>query len=327
MSGRFSDELLAVQFAGMWETLGRPREFEIVEQGAHSGQFAHDVLTATRVADGAFFEAIRYTIVEPFPVLRDRQTETLAEFAAKVEWRPSLDELPPFHGVHFSNELLDALPVHLVKWTGSAWHERHVTLAGDALTVVDLPLADSRLAERLARIPSPVPDGYQTEINLAAIAWVESVAQRLKRGFVIAVDYGFPREEFFAPHRTAGTLRAYARHQAVASPLEAIGHCDITAHVEWTSLSERAAQCGLQLAGFTDQHHFITGLLAAHPELAAPRDAKFGPALQTLLHPAHLGMKFQFLVLSKAVAADAKLAGLRFMREPHAALGLLTGDP
>src|SRR5256886_8272882 len=111
--GPLFGELLAAQFAEIWERLGRTENFLIVEQGAHHGQFACDVLESTRRRVPDFFSALRYQIVEPFPALQDRQLETLRQFRDRVLWQKSLNELEPFVGIHFSNELLDAMPVNL----------------------------------------------------------------------------------------------------------------------------------------------------------------------------------------------------------------------
>ncbi len=315
--GPLFGRLMAEQFAEMWEVLGRPAMFDLIEQGAHGGEFARDVLEALQRHHPAVFETARYQIIEPFPVLRSRQITTLAEFSQHVSWRNSLTDLSSFQGIHFSNELIDAFPVHLVKWTGHEWLEQHVTEGGDAFRFVDLPLTTTELATAVQKIPLPLPVGYETEINLAAQQWITDVSSKLERGFVLAVDYGYPRDEFYAPHRATGTLRSYAKHRVVASPLEAVGEADITAHVEWSGLSGQAETCGLRVLGFTDQHHSITGLLAGplQQEFAAGVDPKRARALQTLLHPNHLGMKFQFLVLAKNIAvAEAALSGLRFAR-------------
>jgi SAM-dependent MidA family methyltransferase len=214
------------------------------------------------------------------------------------------------------------MPVHIVRWTGGEWVERCVTLEADGFGFVDAPLSDERLARRLAAINLPLPAGYETEVNLMQPRWLAAVASKLDRGYVIAVDYGFPRDEFYAPHRTAGTLRSYAQHTLLPHPFAHIGEADITAHVEWTSLAEHARACGLQIAGFTDQHHFLTGLLTDDLARELERDPKTGRALQTLLHPGFLGMKFQFLVLSRNVASPEGLRGLRFARDAEAWLGL-----
>ncbi len=281
--GPLFGRLLAAQFAEMWTTLGRPEVFTIVEQGAHDGAFARDVLEAAREHHPDFFAALRYEIVEPSPVLQARQAETLSPFRTKVLGHPTLADLPPFCGVHFSNELIDALPVHVVQWTGAEWLERHVTERDDRFVFVNRPLSDPALAERLHEVPLPLPAGYETEINLCALEWIATVSEKLARGFLLAADYGFPRAEFYAPHRTRGTLRSYAKHRVTTSSLAEIGHADITAHVEWTSLAERAEASGLCLAGFADQHHFITGLLAGElsQEFGPASDAKTRRALQT----------------------------------------------
>src|ERR1700674_1904129 len=112
--GPLFGRLLAAQFAEMWERLGKIDNFVIVEQGAHHGDFARDVLDAARSRFPEIFSALRYRIVEPFPPLQDRQSQTLSEFGDRVRWRRSLDELEPFVGLHFSNELLDAFPAHLL---------------------------------------------------------------------------------------------------------------------------------------------------------------------------------------------------------------------
>ena len=308
--GPLFGRLMAAQFREMWEKLEWPNEFKIVEQGAHEGDFARDVLESCASFYPEFFAKIRYEIVEPFPVLRLRQRERLNGFAKKIEWKESLDDLPPFRGVHFSNELLDAMPVHLVKWLDNRWHERFVIETDGAFSLEDRPLEDQELRTRTGLIPLPLPDAYETEINLEALRWVDAVSAKLEAGFILAVDYGFPRDGFFSPHRSHGTLQCYARHRVRPSPLENVGETDITAHVEWTSLMERARANGLTSAGFTDQHHFITGLLSK--TLATSTDDKFTRALNTLMHPGFLGMKFQYLGLARNVKEAASLSGFRF---------------
>ena len=316
--------LMAAQFVEMWTLLGRPRQFVIVEQGANNGQFARDVFEAAERLDPAFFAALHYRIVEPFPILRARQAKTLAPHAARMRWSESLDALDPFCGIHFSNEVLDAMPVHLVRWSGTEWTERRVTETSGVFELVNLPVADSALREQLTKVPQPHSSGYETEVNLAAPAWMEAVAQKVEQGYVVAVDYGFARDEFFAPTRTTGTLQCRAHHRLLQSPLERVGEMDITAHVEWTSIAERATSAGLQLLGFTDLHHFITGLLAEESgaDLIRVQNPKTQRTVHTLLDPRFLGMKFQFLVLGKNIAAAPMLAGLRFARDARTALAV-----
>lgn len=323
--GPLFGKLLAGQFAEIWEALGRPDDFVIVEQGAHHGEFATDVLEALGEQQPDFFEVVRYRIVEPFPVLRQRQQGVLRQFGAKLEWFASLEEMDSFCGVHFSNELLDAMPVHLLIATGDdgerRWHERLVERTSCGFTFVDRPVSDRRLLERLAKIPPAPSEHYETEVNLAALDWIETLAGKLRRGVVLAADYGWARPEYYAASRRTGTLQCYAEHRVLPSLLEGVGASDITAHVEWTSIAERAEECGLRVAGFTDQHHFLTGLLSCHPELLSV-GAEKSRALQTLIHPEFLGVKFQFLGLTKNFPQANSLGGFQFARESRRALGL-----
>ncbi|MBA3544171.1 MAG: SAM-dependent methyltransferase [Chthoniobacterales bacterium] len=317
--------LMAGQFAEIWEALGRPGDFMIVEQGAHHGEFATDVLAALRDRFPECFASARYWIVEPFAVLRKRQAGVLRPFAGRMEWAESLETMEPFCGVHFSNELLDAMPVHLLVTTGEGeerrWCERMVERTSCGFTFVDRAISDERLRSRLTKIPPVPPAGYETEVNLAALDWIEMLSRKLRRGMVLVADYGLARHEFYAPSRRSGTLQCYAEHRVLPSLLEQVGQSDLTTHVEWTSLAEQAEECGLRLAGFIDQHHFLTGLLSSRPELAA-EGAQQSRALQTLIHPELLGVKFQFLGLGKDFPTEASLGGFKFARDSRRALGM-----
>ncbi|HKP02546.1 MAG TPA: SAM-dependent methyltransferase [Chthoniobacterales bacterium] len=323
--GPLFGRLLAAQFAEMWELLGRPGDFVIVEQGAHHGDFARDALSTARERSPDFFAALQYRIVEPFSVLQDRQRGRLEEFRRKMAWEKSLDEMAPFHGVHFSNELLDAMPVHLIarKKDNSGWQERLVGLAGDEFVFVERPIDDQRLRLQIEKLP-PIPTSpYETEVNVAALNWVASVSRKLTRGFVLAVDYGYARGQFYAAERSSGTLQSYAGHRTLPSPLRGIGEADITAHVDWTSIAERAEECGFTLNGFTDQYHFVTGLVSrlAGDQAAGEAAPSTRRALQTLLHPELLGTRFQYLALGKDAPAD-RLSGFCLARDARCSVEL-----
>jgi SAM-dependent MidA family methyltransferase len=294
--GPLFGQLLSAQFAEIWEQLGKPDNFDIVEQGAHNGQFAFDVLQAAQKRAPEFFEALRYRIVEPFPVLRERQRRTLQAFGDKIQWSASLQ---PFVGVHFSNELLDAMPLRLI----SSGMEKSVGFDGEKFVFVERPVDD---------------EGKFDEI---ALDWIEQVAVNLQRGYVIAIDYGRSENDF------QGNIQVRAQHRYLDSPFEEIGHADITMHVHWPSVAERAQAKGLRIAGFTDQHHFLTGIVSelgrgGSPEPPLLDSPKTKRALQTLLHPEMLGRAFQVLALAKNVDPHApRLAGFKFAREPDSALG------
>ncbi len=218
--GPLFGRLLGAQFVEMWESLGRPGDFVIVEQGAHHGDFARDVLGAVRERAPDFFSTLRYRIIEPFPILRERQGVALRDFSEKVTWEKSLDDLEPFNGVHFSNELLDAMPVRLLSRTDAGWQERCVAESGDEFRFVLEPITDAELRRHLETIPHDLSGPYETEVNLAALKWIETLAQKLNRGYVLTVDYGsFARELLRA--------RTNQRH---ASMLCASSHHLFTAH-------------------------------------------------------------------------------------------------
>ena len=317
--GPLFGRLLAVQFEEMWERLERPARFEVLEQGANNGDFAHDVLCAAQRSP-AFYEALRYGIAEPFALNAARQQERLGGFGDKVRWHASLEAHPTFTGVHFSNELVDAFPVHRVTFRRGEWRECYVDANAHSggLCWAEGPLSTPALAAFLPHLP-PV-EGYETEINLAAPAWMEAVAGRLERGYALVADYGFSRADYYLPERTRGTLAAYRDHRVSEDVLADPGGQDITAHVDFTTLAERAAMAGLALVGFTDQHHFLAALgRSVFPDITDP--AQLTPARQkemrafaTLTHPTLLGRAFQVLALAKNAPSD--LRGYAFARAP-----------
>jgi SAM-dependent MidA family methyltransferase len=295
--GPLFGQLLASQFSEIWERLGKLNDFVIVEQGAHDGQFALDVLEFLQKRLPAFFDALHYRILEPFPILEQQQRRRLEAFGDKVKWPDSPE---PFTGVHFSNELLDAMPVRLI----SDGTEKLVVLDGDKFVFVERQVDKAVL-------------------NQPALDWMDEIAANLQRGYVIAIDYGCTDEDF------RRTVQVRAQHRNLHSPFDSIGEADITMSVDWRSIVERARANGLRVVGFTDQHHFLTGIISqfgrgGSPEPPAgdwgqsplPDSRKAKRELQTLLHPEMLGRAFQVLALAKNLDASAPpLAGFKFARE------------
>jgi SAM-dependent MidA family methyltransferase len=319
--GPLFGKLLATQFAEIWEKLGRPRDFKIVEQGAHDGVLAADVLRTLRQSASDCFAATFCFVVEPFPIWRARQKENLREFAEKTSWVASIDDMESFVGIHFSNELFDSLPVHLIVSGGVAdgatvWNEKFVTLAVDNFAFATANANRSGLPlDHLGLFPA----GFETEVNLAAPKLMSEIAAKLSRGVILTIDYGFPRAELYSLHRSQGSLQFRAKQKKLSSPFEQIGLADISAHVEWTSLAGAAQSSGARPIGFTDQHHFLTGIISKFfPD--ADFDASEKRALQTLLHPEMLGRNFQVLALGKDF--NETFAGFQFARDPMTALGI-----
>jgi SAM-dependent MidA family methyltransferase len=289
-------QLLAAQFFEIWEQLEKTDDFTIVEQGAHDGQFARDALEFLQGCAPAFFAALRYQIVEPFPSLRERQRHTLKAFHHKVEW---IDSPQTFAGVHFSNELLDAMPVRLITDAG----ETLVGLDGDKFVFVERP-------------------PHKAVFNEAALNWIDQIAANLQRGYVITIDYGCSDAGF------GNRVQVRARHRNLNSPFEQIGEADITMGVNWKSIMQRAEANELRVAGFTDQHHFLSGIISGFgcdgsSHFLTPFSSKAKRELQTLLHPEMLGRAFQVLALAKNVGLEEpRLTGFKFARQPRSVLGL-----
>jgi SAM-dependent MidA family methyltransferase len=306
--GSLFGRLLARQFAEMWDRLGSPRRWTIAEEGAHDGQFAADALKGLREFAPDCFAATRYVIVEPLPYLRAAQLRTLD--GLKVQWCANLAELEPFTGVHFSNELLDSFPVHLVARADDGWVERHVSVRGESFTFTDGPLSDPRLANHLATIDAP--KGFVTEVNIRAHDWLNRLAEKLKRGYVVLIDYGYSRAEYF--ERFAGTLSAYAGHQRETDPLARPGEIDLTAHVEFSSLIAHATRAGFRVHGFTDQQRFIVGASRLHFR-GSGTAANELRAFKTLMHPDFLGAAFKVLCLEQGSDVSAPLSGFQSLHE------------
>jgi SAM-dependent MidA family methyltransferase len=284
------------------EELGNPAEFEVVEFGGHRGQLRADVLAA--------MPDLRYRIIEKGDPLPDSIV-----------------------GCVFSNEFLDALPVHRVKVENGEWREIHVADSeptpcpsaggepdrhgltdersplgrgrGGFLEVLG-PLSTPRLADYLRDLPVEHMEGYRTEVNLRALDWLADVAQRLKRGWIVTIDYGYERREYFAPHHRDGTLLCYHEHTKSANPYANIGEQDITAHMEFTSLIELGKKLGLEPMTFTDQAHYLLQIgeseISEIVERTAGQPSKERAAIHQLIHPELMGRAFKVLVQRKRIS-------------------------
>jgi len=305
-TGPMYGELLAGQFLEMRDRLGGVRDFFVIEQGAHDGHLAGDILNAIPPGDA---DGLRYVIVEPFPPLRARQQRILA--GRPVEWVSSLDELSPCEGVHFSNELFDALPCDVVRSTGEGWCELRVGFENGQFVWQPGGEVSFGLPVR--------PAGYTTEVRQSHQPLLQAISQMLTRGFILAVDYGMTHEDFLAPHRTEGTLSCYRGHRRDSDPLVDPGWKDITAHVDFSGVIRDAGHLGWELMGLTDQHHFLIGAAAETlrkmdgivPDAQAKKRIR---ALQTLVHPETMGTQFHALLLSRGLKSPAALSGFQFAR-------------
>ena len=270
-------ELLAKQFVQMWDILGKPAPFSLVEMGAGQGILAGDILKYLKLHYSDFFAVLDYTIVEKSSALRQEQQQRLQEFS--LCWC-NLEEISTnsITGCFFSNELVDALPVHQFTLQQGRLREIYITTknltpqppslqgkGGVEFIEVIEELSTPELVKyfdlvNIKLLSNAYPDGYRSEVNLAALDWLKMVGDKLKRGYVLTIDYGYPASRYYSRTRSQGTLQCYYQHRHHDNPYINIGRQDITAHVDFTALERWGDRCGLHKVGFTQQGLFLMAL-------------------------------------------------------------------
>ncbi len=244
---------IGIEIEEMWEMLGRPIGFSVVEIGAGRGYLAEGILQYLQ--HRGLLNDIEYVIVERNPFQMKRQKTLLENYP--VRWEKEL--ITGFVGVVLSNELLDAFPVHLISFKGDGFHEIFVDHSGDTFMEELKPLGKG-LSEYVARYRVPQLEGYRTEVNLWIGDFLSGINQTLQEGFVLTIDYGFPFWEYYAEERSQGTLLCYYRHRAHDNPYINIGQQDITAHVNFTYLHDEGQRQGFETLGFASQGTFLASL-------------------------------------------------------------------
>jgi len=304
------------QLREMWEALGQPAPFDIVEAGAGTGALCRDIVRWARRAAAAFHDSLRYTIVEASDALAERQRETIDSegLADKVRWQ---DELPrEIEGCILSNELLDAMPVHRVAVEDGGLREVYVTWDGacfrEELSAPSTPDIATYF-EGLGLLPG---DDCQAEVNLAALDWMRGAAAALRRGFVVTFDYGYEAADLYAPWRSHGTFLCFHRHNPSDDPYARIGRQDMTSHVDFTSIRRAGEEAGLRTLGLVPQSEFLMNLglpdaLPAIGEGETNLEQYYirRRAVVELVDPAGLG-RIKVLVLARDMG-DVELTGLR----------------
>ncbi|MDT9176984.1 MAG: class I SAM-dependent methyltransferase [Limnospira sp. PMC 1291.21] len=320
-------ELLAEQLVEMWEILGKPEPFTLVEMGAGQGILAADIIGYLQGQYPQVVGVLDYAIAEKSTRLKTEQQRRFQQLGApftQIRWC-DLDEIAnhSITGCFFSNELIDAFPVHLVTRQNNQLQEIYLTTTGSK--------SDYQLAEVVGELSTPqladyfrlvgidllseaYPEGYRTEVNLAALGWIETVARKLRRGFVLTIDYGYSADRLYSPTRREGTLQCYYQHRHHNNPYIYIGEQDITAHVDFTALQQKGRSLGLQTIGFTQQALFMMALGLGDRIATVSEGPKISQvlrrreALHSLIDPMGLG---NFGVLIQGTfSEDVKLRGL-----------------
>ncbi len=318
-------ELLALQLVQMWLLLGEPNPFILVEMGAGSGLLASDILHYLQQNQPNLFQCLQYIIVEQATGLISQQQQQLQPWLnqdVNLSWC-SWEEIAEnsITGCFFSNELVDAFPIHQITLQQGQLQEIYVASKQNQLVeVIDKP-STPKLAEYFNLVgidlaSDAYPDNYRSEVNLAALDWLKKVAQRLDRGYVITIDYGYSAPRYYHPQRYQGTLKCYYQQRHHHNPYVNLGLQDITAHIDFTALEVQGEFCGLHKVGFTQQAMFLMALglgerLAALSksnidiqQLLSRRDA-----LHQLINPTGLG-KFGVLIQGTHDCSQSNLQGL-----------------
>jgi SAM-dependent MidA family methyltransferase len=313
---RLFGEALATQIEAV---LAQLPGSSVIELGPGTGRLAADVLSSLAAHDAL---PERYCLLEVSPDLRERQREYLHDRVPdqlpRIEW---IDVLPThWRGVLLANEMLDAVPPHLIARRGGAWFERGVEMgpAGE-FRFADRTLANGALRDA-ARARFPGVGDYASELNPAAQALVRSLALRCDAGALLILDYGFPASEYYHPQRDGGTLMAHYRHHTMDDAFFLPGLADLTAHVDFSATAHEGVVGGMSLAGYATQARFLIncGILDALARRGEPQSAAYlreAGAVQKLLSPAEMGELFKVLALVKGI--DDDLIGFRDGNQSH----------
>ncbi len=291
---------------------------DVLEFGPGSGALAAELL--------AEFDLLscpprRYLMLELSAELQQRQREAIVRrvphLAGRVVW---LERLPErFEGVVIANEVLDAMPVRRFRVAADGIAELYVTTVGESLDLVAGTPQDDRLGQRMELLD--LPDGYESEVNFAAEAWVRTLCERLDRGLLLLIDYGYARAEYYHPQRHTGTLQCHYRQRMHGDALLWPGLQDITAHVDFTAMAQAACAAGATLAGFANQAQFLINCgLPQLLEAVDPADSAYlDLALQArqLLLPQAMGEAFKVLALTRGLDDGTGLIGFATGNRRH----------
>jgi SAM-dependent MidA family methyltransferase len=295
---------------------------KILEFGAGTGALAESILTELQSQD---IEVDSYSILDLSADLIERQQSRLAQPFPVVNW---INQLPKnFTGIILANEVLDAMPIELITYQDQQWVFKDVTLAKGSTEdasedtigfkhCLGKEVPQAMLPECLRQ--QSFENGYTTEINVNAKAWMNSISEILDMGILLTVDYGFPEHEYYHQQRNQGTVMGHYAHHAVQDPFFYPGLCDLTAHVDWTSIANTGINSGLSLLGFTSQASYLldAGIGSLLMEKVDPSNsAEFMPhsnAIQKLLSEAEMGELFKVMCFGKNLPfEEGDLPGFR----------------
>jgi len=309
--------LLVRQFYQMWTELEQPNPFLLVEAGAGTGALAKQVLDFAALSWPDFYTAAKYVAVERSAERRAAQAGSLAPHVARGRFA-SASTMPKEirSGCIFSNELIDALPVHRVVRESGAVRELHVTISEHGFIERVGPVSSPDLTNYFAEQGITLVEGQQAEVCLEARRWIEKAARSLSRGFVLTIDYGHAAQQLYDEHHMRGTLLAYSRHRANEDYFRAPGEQDLSVHVNFTALEIYGERGGLIRTGLTSQTNFMLALARQSnfediesPGMDEAQRTRARLLFKTLIYPEGMGETFQVLVQHKGIESP-RVVGL-----------------
>ena len=314
-------ELLAEQLIEMLEIIGFSNFFTIVEVGGGFGNLAADILNYLKQKYVEVYQKINYIIVEASPNLIEQQKKYLKAFD-NIRWKTwqEIDD-NSLIGCIFSNELVDAFPVHRVTLQNKVLKEIYVSWDENQFKEVIQSISTPKLLGYFDLIEIDLtsdeyPENYRTEVNLKALDWLETISRKLKKGYLITIDYGYTAAKYYHPQRYQGTLNCYYQHRHHPNPYVNLGKQDITTHVDFTALEKQGNLLELDTVGITQQGLFLMALglgdrLAnlSNGNYTLPDILKRRDALHQLINPGGLG-GFNVLIQSKGIGQSRILKGL-----------------
>ena len=308
--GPLFGQLLAAQIAGMWSVLREQgaTEFHLVEAGAGDGRLARDMLDAIATEQPDLYEALRVTLVERSDAARERHGEVLGAHPDTITVESAASLPQAITGAIVANELLDALPVHVVVMTAGGLREVHVGETAGELGEVLLPPANADIERLIENTGVTIPQGVRAEVGLAAVDWIEHASRSIDRGFLLVLDYGHDAAALNSEAHAGGTLVAYRGHMAESGGwLDTPGCRDLTAHVNLTAVRNAAIGAGLKPLGVVDQTYFLTslGLSERLDDGQGVESVRRRLAARTLIVPGGLGSAIKALAFGKRVGTPS----------------------
>ena len=325
-------ELLAEQFLEMWKILEKPCPFMLVEMGTGEGFLANDILNYLNKNYPDFFQVLKYIIIEESDSLINKQKKLLQKWQSKPSklywqnWEDLADE--SLIGCCFSNELIDAFPVHKIVKKEDNLKEVYVTIKNEKLEENLGQISTNRIKDYLELIginllDSQYNNDYETEVNLMALNWLKQISKKIKKGYLVTIDYGYPAIKYYHPQRSKGTLKCYYQHRHHHNPYLNLGNQDITTHIDFTALELKGQQYNLETLGFTKQAIFLMALGLGNRLFSLSREnqnlsdiLQRRDYLHQLIEPNGLG-GFGVLIQAKGLNDKQKKLRIKGLQTPY----------